>query len=115
MYVILDMHQDVYGYGVGDNGAPVWAASPTKIKKLIPDKWPWRMKNLEPKVINSYVQFFKYKKRKELQQHYVAAWLKVISLFKNNPYVLGYDLMNEPHGGKLVKTLAGGFGKKVAD
>lgn len=109
MYVIFDMHQDVYGYGVGDNGAPEWASSPTKIKNLIPDKWPWWMQNLEPKVINSYVQFFKYRKRQELQQHYIAAWLKVIDMFRDNPYVLGYDLMNEPHGGKVAKTVLGGF------
>ena len=24
-YVVLDMHQDVYGYAVGGNGAPAWA------------------------------------------------------------------------------------------
>jgi endoglycosylceramidase len=109
MYVFFDMHQDVYGYGVGDNGAPVWAGSPTRIKNLIPDKWPWWMQNMEPKVVNSFVQFFKYKKRKELQQHYISAWLKVVNLFKGNPYVLGYDLMNEPHGGKILKTLFGNF------
>ncbi len=112
MYVVLDMHQDVYGYGVGGNGAPEWASSYTKIKNLIPDKWPWWIQNLEPKVIRSYVQFFKYKKKKELQQHYINSWLKVVALFKDNPYVIGYDLMNEPHGGKVLKTLTGGFERK---
>ena len=112
MYVVLDMHQDVFGYGVGGNGAPIWACTQTKIQNLIPDKWPWWMQNMEPKVKQSYVQFFKYKKRKELQQHYLACWQKVCAMFKNNPYVLGYDLMNEPHGGLLVKTLAGGFERK---
>ena len=109
MYVILDMHQDVFGYGVGGNGAPVWACTQTKIQNLIPDKWPWWMQNMEPKVKQSYIQFFKYKKRKELQQHYILCWQKVMAMFKDNPYVLGYDLMNEPHGGLIVKTLAGGF------
>lgn len=109
MYVIFDMHQDVYGYGVGGNGAPVWASSYSKTKNLVPDKWPWWMQNMEPTVVKSYVQFFKYKKKKELQDHYIKAWLKVVDMFKDNPYVIGYDLMNEPHGGKLGKTLAGGF------
>lgn len=112
MFVILDMHQDVYGYGVGGNGAPDWASTQTKRQNVIPDKWAWWLQNLEPKVIRSYVQFFKYKKKKELQHHYIAAWLKVVELFKDNPYVIGYDLMNEPHGGKLGKTLAGGFERK---
>jgi endoglycosylceramidase len=112
MYVILDMHQDVYGWGVGGNGAPAWADAHPLIQNLIPDKWPWWMQNLEPKVIRSYVHFFTYKKHKDLQQHYIKCWQKVAALFHDNPYVLGYDLMNEPHGGKIVKTLAGGFERR---
>ena len=112
MYVILDMHQDVYGYGVGGNGAPEWACNEHKINNLVPDKWPWWMQNMEPKVIRFYVQFFKYKKQKELQDHYIAAFQEVAKTFHDNPYVIGYDLMNEPHGGKIVKTLSGRFEKK---
>lgn len=112
MYVMIDMHQDVYGYGVGGNGAPEWASTHTRIQNLIPDKWPWWMQNMEPKVIQSFVNFWKYKKRKELQDHYILSWLKVIRMFKGNDHVIGYDLMNEPHGGKIIKTLAGGFEKK---
>jgi len=112
MYVILDMHQDVFGYGVGGNGAPVWASAHPLIQNLIPDKWPWWMQNLEPKVIRSYVQFFRYRKHKDRQDHYILCWQKVAELFHDNPYVLGYDLMNEPHGGKIIKTLAGGFERR---
>ena len=112
MYVILDIHQDVYGYGVGGNGAPAWACTQTKIQNLISDKRAWWMQNLEPKVIKSYVTFFKYDKRKDLQQHYILAWKKVAEMFQDNPYVIGYDLMNEPHGGNLANTLCGKFEKK---
>ena len=112
MYVILDMHQDVYGYGVGGNGAPVWASAHALIQNLIPDSWPWWMQNMEPKVIRSYVHFFTYRRHKDLQQHYMICWQKVAKLFHDNPYVLGYDLMNEPHGGKVIKTLAGGFERR---
>ncbi len=112
MYVILDMHQDIYGFGVGGNGAPAWASTQTKIQNIIPDKWAWWLQNLEPKVKKSYVTFFKYKKRKELQDHYMLAWKKVIEVFKDNPYVIGYDVMNEPHGGKVIRTLSGKFEKK---
>ncbi|HRN94281.1 MAG TPA: cellulase family glycosylhydrolase [Chitinophagales bacterium] len=38
IHVIIDMHQDVYGYGVGGNGAPDWASTQTKIQNLISDK-----------------------------------------------------------------------------
>ena len=109
VYVMLDMHQDVFGYGVGGNGAPAWACANPPIKNLIPDKWPWWLQNLEPKVIKSYAQFFRYKRHKQRQDHYLLAFQKVAALFKDNPHVLGYDLMNEPHGGKLAKTVCGGF------
>lgn len=112
MYVILDMHQDVYGYGVGGNGAPEWACADAVIKNAVPDKWAWWLQNLEPKVVRSYLRFFRYQKHKELQEHYIQAWLRVISMFKDNPYVLGYDLMNEPHGGDIVRTLFGGFERR---
>lgn len=112
MYVILDMHQDVYGYGVGGNGAPAWACANAVIKNAVPDKWAWWLQNLEPKVVRSYLRFFRYQKFKELQNHYIASWQKVISIFKDNPYVLGYDLMNEPHGGDIVRTLFGGFERR---
>lgn len=62
IFVIIDMHQDVYGYGVGGNGTPDWASTQTKIQNLISDKQPWGMQNLEPKVKRSYIQFWKYKK-----------------------------------------------------
>lgn len=58
------------------------------------------------------MQFWKYKKKQYLQQHYIASFLKMVELFKDNPYVIGYDLMNEPHGGNLAKTMCGGFEKK---
>jgi endoglycosylceramidase len=112
MYVIFDMHQDVFGWGVGGNGAPVWASAHPLIQNLIPDKWPWWMQNLEPKVIRSYVHFFMYRKHKDLQDHYIKSWQIIAQLFHDNPYVLGYDLMNEPHGGKVIKTLAGGFERR---
>jgi endoglycosylceramidase len=113
MYVVLDMHQDVFGWGVGGNGAPVWASAHPLIQNMIPDKWPWWMQNLEPKVIRSYVHFFAYKKKhRDLQDHYIRCWQIIAAMFKDNPYVIGYDLMNEPHGGKIIKTLAGGFERR---
>lgn len=113
MYVILDMHQDVYSHVLFGNGAPAWA---TKTNGVVPDPVAplglWWLRNLQPAVINAYQNFFQYSKYKELQDHYVMAWQKVVQRFKDNPYVIGYDLMNEPHGGDLVKTMFGEFEKK---
>ncbi|MBK9329037.1 MAG: cellulase family glycosylhydrolase [Sphingobacteriales bacterium] len=110
MYVILDMHQDVYSNLLYGNGAPRWA---TITNGLTPDSIAplglWWLRNIQPAVINAYQNFFQHTNHKYLQEHYIMAWQKVIERFKDNPYVIGYDLMNEPHGGDLVKTLFGEF------
>ncbi|MEE2743477.1 MAG: cellulase family glycosylhydrolase, partial [Bdellovibrionota bacterium] len=110
-YVFLDMHQDIYGYGVrGGNGAPKWAtesgiASKYKkanLTKLHPAlKKMWWLNAANPAVVNAYDNFWRYTKHKYLQDHYVKAWQRVAKRFKNNPMVIGYDLMNEPHSGDI--------------
>lgn len=107
MYVMLDMHQDIYSIVFGGDGAPLWAVRTNgePIQMLGVDG-PWWLQNINPAVINAFQNFFQYDKHKDLQDHYILSWLKVVERFKDNPYVLGYDLMNEPHGGDLIKTLS---------
>tara|TARA_Y100001954_G_scaffold231711_1_gene281646 strand:- start:5700 stop:7499 length:1800 start_codon:yes stop_codon:yes gene_type:complete len=110
-YVFLDMHQDIYGYGVrGGNGAPEWATETgiaskykkTDLTKLNPAlKKMWWLNAANPAVVNAYDNFWRYTKHKYLQDHYVKAWQRVAKKFKNNPKVIGYDLMNEPHSGDI--------------
>lgn len=38
---------------------------------------------------------------KELREHYKYAWLEMAKKVKDNPYVLGYDIMNEPSNGDI--------------
>ena len=113
MYVILDMHQDVYSHVLFGNGAPAWA---TETNGVVPDSVAplglWWLRNLQPAVVNAYQNFFQYSDYKVLQDHYILAWEKVVNRFKDNPYVIGYDLMNEPHGGDLEKTMFGEFEKE---
>ncbi|MEO5874266.1 MAG: cellulase family glycosylhydrolase [Streptosporangiaceae bacterium] len=99
--VILDMHQDIFGpaacSGAG-NGAPAWATI-TDGLGCTPQS-PWVLTYLQPAVLRAYDNFWNNNGRHpELRQRYAAMWQHVADRFKDDPAVLGYDLMNEPFGG----------------
>lgn len=108
MYVMIDMHQDVYGACVGGNGHPDWSCIKEGAQPIDLTGLPWWLKNIDPTVIASWKNFWEYKDYKFLQDHYVNAWLKLVERFKDNPCVIGYDLMNEPWPGDLVKAFVTG-------
>ncbi|MFN8267619.1 MAG: cellulase family glycosylhydrolase [Chitinophagales bacterium] len=110
MHVMLDMHQDLYSIVFGGDGAPAWACRTNGAAPLeIPGGTPWWLKNIDPAVINSWINFWTYSgSNKDLQEHYILMWQKVAERFKNNPNVIGYDLMNEPWGGDLIKVFVTG-------
>lgn len=105
-YVMLDMHQDIYGHAVGGNGAPEWATETSLMEFFSLDfpGLPWWVKNIDPSVVAAYMNFWQYSQHHYLQDHYIGAWQKVAERFKDNPKVIAYDLMNEPHGGDLTKA-----------
>lgn len=41
-----------------------------------------------------------------LQQHYVRGWTRLARTFASNPFVLGYDTLNEPWAGTTAATCA---------
>jgi endoglycosylceramidase len=105
MYVMIDMHQDIYGAAVGGNGAPDWACiTDGKEQITLPGGTPWWLKNIDPAAIAAMRNFWEYSRYKFLQDSYIQLWQKVAERFKNDPYVIGYDLMNEPWGGDIVKV-----------
>ncbi|MCG8312984.1 MAG: cellulase family glycosylhydrolase [Pseudomonadales bacterium] len=105
-YVMLDMHQDIYGHAVGGNGAPEWATETSLMERFSLDfaGLPWWIKNIDPSVIAAFMNFWQYDQHRYLQDHYIAAWQHVARRFKDNPRVIAYDLMNEPHAGDLAKA-----------
>lgn len=108
MYVMLDMHQDIYSLEFGGDGAPAWAIRSDGASWEIEMDGPWWLKNISPAVINSWNNFWAYSKHKDLQDHYIEMWKFVAQRFKDNPKVIGYDLMNEPWAGDLVKAFITG-------
>ncbi len=95
LYVILDMHMDLYGLTFGGDGAPVWATRDDGY----PFTWiePWWLNYLSPAVQAAYSHLYN---DPDLQSHYREMWAHVAARFADNPAVLGYDLQNEPYWGK---------------
>lgn len=116
IYVLLDMHQDLYSgvFGGGGNGAPAWAVRTDGIPIGTYNFGDlWFLQYLTPEVTAAFQNFWKYEApNQDLQDHYIKMWLKVIERFKDNPYVIGYELMNEPHPGD-GRMLGNGYYAKV--
>ncbi|MCC5575605.1 cellulase family glycosylhydrolase [Microtetraspora sp. AC03309] len=105
-HVLLDMHQDLWGSGItptgtAGNGAPVWATHLDGLP-VGTDQPTWEMYYLEPGVIRAFDHFWNTTgEHPELMDHYAKAWKAVAARFRDDPAVLGYDLMNEPWGGSV--------------
>jgi len=107
VYVILDMHQDVYGKFdtqgkvLGFDGAPSWAGVTDGLPHRILD--PWGLTYTQPGVRRAFDNFWNSDgAHGDLQEHYAAMWAHVAARFKGHPWVLGYNLMNEPFAGNAA-------------
>jgi endoglycosylceramidase len=98
LYVILDMHQDIWSACFTGDGAPAWASITDGEEFTHDPDQPWFMQNLDPAVQNAGMNFFMPERghAEGLQSHYVQSWQRVVERFHDHPAVLGYDIMNEP-------------------
>lgn len=110
IHVVLDMHQDLYAWKVGGNGAPDWAVD-TKGKEPAPpvEGQPWFLKGADPAVQNAYQSFWNPTEgQRDLKKDYLEALSHLAERFADHPAVIGIDVMNEPSfaNGDLGATLA---------
>jgi endoglycosylceramidase len=99
IYVILDMHQDVYSEVFCCDGAPAWAVRDDGIP--FTEQALWNANYNQPAVQRAFDNFWAGDagEHGDLQDHYVRAWQHVAEAFVGTPNVIGYDLMNEPFPG----------------
>lgn len=114
IYVILDMHQDLYSSRIGD-GAPEWAT--------LTDGYPiekpvaiWAEGYFYSRAVaHSFEHFWNNTPvyGKGLQDWYAAMWQHVIRIFADSPALLGFDFINEPYPGlegpRIFTDLLDGF------
>ncbi len=114
IYTVLDMHQDLYAAGLGGplgygDGAPDWAVQTGGMPD--PDTgWPWTYA-LNPAENHVWDAFWRNSDAPDgigLQNHYAQMWQAVAHYFKDDPHVVGYELMNEPWAGSTwLSTIFG--------
>ncbi len=98
LYVVLDMHQDLYGAGFsGGNGAPVWTCTDDRYAAFV-SRTPWLLGYTDPNVIACFDEFWR---SSELQRAYREALRRLISAVGDNRAIVGVDPMNEPHWGSF--------------
>ncbi len=95
LFVILEMHEDIYGEGFGFDGAPAWTCDAANYAAFVP-KSPWFLNSTDPNVIACVDQFFT---SAELEAKFTAMWAHVAQRLATAPAVIGVDVLNEPNWG----------------
>jgi endoglycosylceramidase len=100
IYVLLDMHQDGYGPLTHGNGFPAWATITDGLPNPAVGFPLYYVQN--PALQRAFDNFWANVPGPDgvpLQTHYATALTSVAAEVADEPYVLGYDTMNEPWPG----------------
>lgn len=109
IYVILDFHQYQLGKKFKGEGFPEWSVydidKPLYIDLGFPNN------NLHPRVQIAFQKL--YTNHDKFWTQYAKAWQAVANKWKGDPYLLGYEIINEPNPGPgtLACLLFGGCPK----
>lgn len=101
---LLDFHQDLFNEKFQGEGAPAWAVNDIGLPNPALG-FPWNYFG-NPAEQHAWDALWADAKAPDgigLQEHYAAAWRHVAQRFGSNPYVYGYDLLNEPWPGTLFE------------
>jgi endoglycosylceramidase len=98
IWMQFDFHQDQWNEVYGGEGAPAWAVKrPLPWSLLPPVNPPFPMGYWTPEQSVVWDNF--WADRHGLLTAWVAAWRAVAAHWKDQPYSMGYDLLNEPWSG----------------
>jgi len=122
IYTIVDCHQDVFSRYFCGEGVPDWLVLqnstlefPLPIRK--PDTMAINETTGYPEISSceesAFFQYYftdavsygfqtLYDNTNHVQDQFVSYWQQVALAFRNNPYVLGYELINEPWAGDYL-------------
>ncbi|MFJ8160424.1 cellulase family glycosylhydrolase [Streptomyces sp. NPDC096136] len=103
IHSLVDSHQDAFNEKVGASwsGFPDWATISDGFP-LAPNPGFPLVYFTSPAQNQTWANFWRDRTASDgvgLQEHYAAMWAHVAQRFADQPYVLGYDLINEPWPG----------------
>lgn len=110
IYVILDMHQDLWGEKFG-GGAPLWATFDNDLPHVTGGIWSDAY-FISPAVQVSFDNFWNNHPvpgNMGVQDHFVASWAMLAERYKDEKHVIGFDFFNEPFSGTMVEQALGGM------
>ncbi|MGA2609795.1 MAG: cellulase family glycosylhydrolase [Terriglobia bacterium] len=101
LYVLLDMHQDLYSVKFSD-GAPAWATLDEGKPHTVGAVWSdaYYASAAVQTALDHFWENAPGPDGVGLQDHYAKVWQRVARRFRDEPAVIGYDLMNEPFPGR---------------
>jgi endoglycosylceramidase len=108
IFTQLDFHQDLYNERFSGEGFPDWAVMDDGVPAEPLTGFPGSYLS-SPGLNRAFDNFWANRPAPDgvgLQDHYAAAWRHVAQRFEGQPYVMGYDLINEPWPGSDWPTCA---------
>jgi endoglycosylceramidase len=117
VYSLLDFHQDQYNERFHGEGFPDWAVQDDGLPNAPDNGFPGNYVSM-PALQHSFDHLWANSPGPGgvgLAQRYASAWQHVAGRFRDNPSVLGYDLLNEPWPGTDFAPCAGPGGCPAFD
>ena len=113
IWVVLDMHQDLWGEAppINGDGAPEWATIHDDKPHTNTQDGPWSQAYwTSQRVHTAFDNFWANRPGPDgtgIQDRFALAWQHVARRFKDEPAVIGYDLLNEPFIGSGASDALG--------
>lgn len=107
---LIDVHQDLYGARFQGDGFPDWA---TYDDGIPPANSGFPATYFTPACSRAFDNFWNNKN--QLWDQYRDAWKAVAKYWRDQPYLLGYNLINEPWPGTDLASCASPQGCQLSD
>lgn len=100
LFVVIDMHQDLFGEGFDGDGAPEWACDSSYYSSYTPQT-PWYLNYFSEEVSACFDEFYD---GGTAFDEFERSWVAVATRFATHTAVVGFDLLNEPHWGSAAPS-----------
>ncbi len=100
IWVLLDFHEDMYNEKFFGEGFPDWAVYDDGVPLLFNAGFPGNL--FQPATSLTYDNLWNNKNN--LWDYYRSAWEAVAAKWSQQPYLMGYELINEPWSGTNFAT-----------